>query len=510
MLIFEVILLFLLAGVALSLLAPVLGIPWPTLLALAGTGLAFVPGVPAITLDPDLALTLFFAPVLLDAAYDTSPRVLRENWKPVSSLAVVAVLLTIAAVAVVARTIVPTMPWAAAIALGAIVAPPDAAAATSVLRQVRLPRRLVLILEGESLLNDATVLLIFAASVRAASGGVTIWTLPLLAVAAAGGIVIGYGFARAYLGTVARYVTPRHMAASVLLQFLGTFGIWILAEAIGLSPVLTVVAYGMTIAHHSRGRMAPRERRMNFAIWEVVVFALNVMAFLLTGLQIRAILDNLNTPWNYGALALSVLTTCIVVRLSWVMTYTTLVRWRQRPDRAQGRTILREVTPQTAVAVGWAGMRGIVTLGAALALPAAFPERDLIQFAAFAVVLGTLGFQGLTLGPLIERLTLPADVHADQEALARAEAARAALDSLGAERDSEAGHALAQQYQRRLAEHGKPIEATSLMRLQRRTLAAERERMQHLRRRGDIGDDVFQEMEEELDWAEAALGRPKR
>ena len=183
MLIFEVILLFLLAGVALTLLAPLLGVPWPALLAVAGTGLAFIPSVPVIPLDPALALALFFSPVLLNAAYDTSPRALRENWRPVGALVVVAVVLTVGAVAVVARQIVPAMPWAAAIALGAIVAPPDAAAATSVLAQVRLPRRLVLILEGESLLNDASVLLIYEAAVQAAYGGVSIWTAPELALA---------------------------------------------------------------------------------------------------------------------------------------------------------------------------------------------------------------------------------------------------------------------------------------------------------------------------------------
>lgn len=510
MAIFEVILLFLLAGVALTLLAPRLGLPWPAVLAVAGTGLAFIPGVPMMPLDPALALALFFSPVLLDAAYDTSPQALRENWRPVGSLVVVAVVITVAAVALVARAFVPDMPWAAAIALGAIVAPPDAAAATSVLQQVRLPRRLVLILEGESLLNDASVLLIYQAAVQAVSGGVTAWTLPLLALGAMAGILIGYGLARAYLAVAARFIGDSHMAAGVLLQFICTFGVWILAEKLKMSAVLTVVAYGMTIARLSRGRMGPRERRLNFAVWEVVVFALNVMAFLLTGLQIRVILGELQSPWRSAALALAVLAVCIVVRLAWVMLYTMTVREVRRRRGPKARASMRQLTPQTALVVGWAGMRGIVTLGAALALPASFPQRDLIQLVAFAVVLGTLGFQGLTLRPLIERLTLPADTSGDDEARARAEAAQAALDSLGEERGTKAGQVLAQQYERRLAEGGHAIEATALMQLQERAFIAERARIYDLHREGALGDDIYVELEEELDWAEAALGRPKK
>lgn len=507
MLTFEIVLCLLVGGVVLTMVAPRLGLPWPAVLALAGTGLAFIPGVPPVPLDPDLALALFFAPVLLDAAYDTSPRALLKNWRPVGSLVIVAVVLTVGVVAVIARTIVPEMPWAAAIALGAIVAPPDAAAATSVLQQIRLPRRLVLILEGESLLNDASVLLIYRAALDAVRGDVTIWTLPMLLLSAAGGIVMGFALARAYIATVARMVTHQNMAASVLLQFLGTFGVWILADKLGLSAVLTVVAYGMTIARHSRGRMGPRERRLNFAIWEVAVFGLNVMAFLITGLQIRQIFDELNKSWNYVTLAASVLVACVAVRVAWVMIYTVLTRWQiSRGPRKRVRR-LRQITPQTALVVGWAGMRGIVTLGTALALPWDFPQRDLIQFTAFAVVLGTLGFQGMTLRPLIDWLTLPVDTSDDEATMARTEAARAGLESLGADRDSRAGQLLTRQYERRLAEDGEMVDATGLARLQRQALGAEREQIVTLHRDGRINDEVFGDLEEELDWSEAALDK---
>ena len=236
------------------------------------------------------------------------------------------------------------------------------------------------------------------------------------------------------------------------------------------------------------------------------MFGLNVMAFLLMGLQVRGILSQSETPWNSYALALSVLGCCIVVRLAWVMFYNTVLRWVRRKQGASA-AVMRELRPATGVVLAWAGMRGIVTLGAALALPADFPHRDLIQFVAFAVVLGTLGFQGLTLRPLIEWLPMPPDTREDEGAMAREEAAKAALRSLGDERDTRAGQVLAQQYERRLAEHGQAIEATTLMRLQRQVLGAEREAIDGLHRDGKINDEVFHEMEEELDWAEAALTR---
>ncbi len=505
---FEIILCLLVAGVGLAMLAPQLGLPWPAVLALAGTGLAFIPGVPAVPLDPDLALALFFAPVLLDAAYGTSPRTLLKNWRPVGSLVIVAVLLTVSVVAVVARAIVPDMPWAAAIALGAIVAPPDAAAATSVLRQVQLPQRLVMILEGESLLNDASVLLIYRAALDAVHGDVTVWTLPISLLAAAGGIVLGYALARTYMATVARVMTHENMSESVLLQFLGTFAVWILADKLDLSAVLTVVAYGMTIARYSRGRMGPRERRLSFGIWEVVVFGLNVLAFLITGLQIRLIFNELNKSWNYLALAASVLVACIVVRMGWVLIYTFATRWNIMRGPRPRAGALKRITPQTAVVVGWAGMRGIVTLGTALALPADFPQRALIQFTAFAIVLGTLGFQGLTLKPLIARLTLPGDTSEDEVMLARSEAVRAGLASLGDD-SSRAAQLLMRQYETRLAADGEPVDVTGLVRLQRRALEAERGQIVALHHAGKINDEVFAGLEEELDWSEAALDQTR-
>src|SRR3954466_9215698 len=206
MVVFEVIVAMLLGGAALSAVARRLGAPYPALVALAGAGLALVPGLPTLALDPELTLTLFVAPVLVDAAFDASPRDLRTNWRPVAGLALGAVALTIAVVAVVVRLLVPDMPWGAAVALGAIVAPPDAAAATTVLKQLRPPRRLLVILEGESLFNDASALLVYRLAVGATLAGVLSgWSvLPALALVTVGSLVLGLVLARIAVAVVGR------------------------------------------------------------------------------------------------------------------------------------------------------------------------------------------------------------------------------------------------------------------------------------------------------------------
>ncbi len=504
MAVFELVLALLIGGVGLALLAPRLGVPWPALLALAGAGLAFVPGVPAVALEPDLALALFVAPVLLDAAYDASPRDLRDNWIPVGGLVLVAVGLTVAAVAATARWLVPGMPWAAAIALGAIVAPPDAAAAAAVLRQVRRPPRRLVVREGASLLNDASALLVYRVAIGAAAGGVTGWTAPLLLLlAVAGGVALGTAMAWLYIAVVARVEDG---PASVLLQFLSTFGVWLLADRLGLSAVLTLVGYAATLARLAPGRIGARQRRNSYAVWEVAVFVLNVLAFILMGLQLRDILLRLQgVLWGAIGFAGAVLAVTILIRFAWVMSYNGVVRSKNRRFGASTRRPMLLPTVGGGLAISWCGMRGIVTLAAALALPDRFPHRDLIVFTAFCVVLGTLVLQGMTLRPLLWRLALPRDESvADEVSLARTEAARAALQALGPDRASEAGNLLAREYEARLAGNGDVSgDATGFATLRRRALAAERACISALRRQERIGDDAFHRIEEELDWAEA-------
>jgi len=500
MAVFDLVIALLLAGAALAAFARRLGLPYPALLALAGAGLALVPGTPTVMLDPELALVLFVAPVLLDAAFDASPRDLREHWRPVASLALVAVALTVAAVAVTVHGLVPEMPWAAAVALGAIVAPPDAAAATAVLRQLRPPHRLLVILEGESLFNDASALLIYRLAVGAAVGGAVAGAdvVPTLLFVSVGSIVLGLVLARV---TLVVNTSIRDVATSVIVQFIGTFGVWLLAEGLHLSGILTVVVYAMSVARDAPAIMPARIRIPSYAVWEVVVFVLNVLAFILVGLQLKPILARLDRPTAvaYLGTAAAVCATVILVRVVWVWASESLGHWGHRG--ASGR---RCGSPRNAVIVAWCGMRGIVTLAAALALPREFPQRDLILFTAFCVVLGTLVLQGLTLRPLMRRLGVEQDDEVEREVrLAREETTRAAvaaLDGLGEQH--ELGRLLRRKYESRLAGMNGNGESDSTAELARRVVAAERRRLVELRADGTIGDDAFHKVEEELDWAE--------
>src|SRR5262249_22997703 len=290
---FEWIIGLLLGAVALSALARKAKVPYPTFLAAGGALLAFVPASPSWTLEPQLALALFVAPVLLDAAFDTSLRDLRNNWIPVSTLVVVAVGFTTAVVAVVAHRMIADMPWAAAIALGAIVAPPDAAAATAILRQVNLPYRMLKILEGESLLNDASALLIYRVAIGAVAAQHLSWGqfAPLVVVTLAGSLAFGYLSARLWM-LVTRRVSD--VPSAIIMQFAGTFTVWIVAEHISLSGILTIVAYAFTISRAAPARTPARLRVPSYAVWETAVFILNVLAFILIGMQLGPIWTRLD------------------------------------------------------------------------------------------------------------------------------------------------------------------------------------------------------------------------
>jgi NhaP-type Na+/H+ or K+/H+ antiporter len=315
------------AAVVLAAVARRVGAPYPVFLALGGALLTFLPGTPSLTVPPELALAIFVAPVLLDAAYDASPRDLRDNWLPLFGLVVFAVGLTTVAVAMVVRALVPAMSWAPAIALGAIVAPPDAAAATAVLRHVRPPQRLLTILEGESLLNDASALLIYRLAVGAvATNSFSIGAVaPAFLLAVAGSVVVGPALGWLFLRIVERV---QHVPTAIILQFVSTFGVWMLADRLGLSGVLTMVCYAITVARTSPERTPARIRIPTYAVWETVIFALNILAFIFIGLQIRPILETLNATdrGRYFTVAVAVLLTVIVVRLAWHMSFNAVVQ----------------------------------------------------------------------------------------------------------------------------------------------------------------------------------------
>ena len=508
----EVLVGLVLAATILAAAARRVGAPYPVFLAIGGAILAFVPGAPSFTVLPELALALFVAPVLLDAAYDASPRDLRDNWAPVTGLVVFAVGLTTIAVAAVAHTLMPAMPWAPAIALGAVVAPPDAAAATAVLRQLRPPHRILTVLEGESLLNDASALLIYRLAVGAvAAGSFSIGAVaPAFLFAVAGSIVVG-----PLLGwlTLRLFDRVKDVPTAIIFQFVSTFGVWILADRIGLSGVLTMVCYAMTVARTAPERIPARIRIPSYAVWETMVFLLNVLAFAFIGLQIRPILASLDPAARQGyfAVAGAVLLTVIVVRIAWHMSFNAVVRWRDRRFGFRPPRPMLRPTVGSGLVISWAGMRGIVTLAAALALPEAFPFRDLIVLTAFFVVLGTLALQGLTIGPLLRALDLQDDDPVGHEVgAARERALSAGLAEF--ERDqSLVAEAVRQEFIAHLGAVDANPEEGEARRfahgdLHRRALQAARHTVLAMRASDEIGDDAFHLMEEELDWIEMAGG----
>ena len=529
--VFEVVIALLVGGAALAAVARRIGAPYPALVALAGAGLALVPGAPTLVLDPALALALFVAPVLLDAAFDSSPRDLRANWRAVASLALGAVALTIVVVALVAHALVPGMPWAAAVALGAIVAPPDAAAATTVLKQLRPPHRLLVILEGESLFNDASALLVYRLAVGATvTGFLSGWSvIPTLLVVTLGSVVLALVLARVTIMINSRI---HDVATAVVFQFCGTFLVWILAERLHLSGIITMVVYAMLAARLASEAIPARIRIPSYAVWEVAVFVLNVLAFILVGFQLKSISERVtgSTGARYAAVAAAVCVAVILARIAWVSGAAAFSRWRCRPrtDGAPGPRDAVALTGPGAAVVGWCGMRGTVTLAAALALPTNFPFRDLILTTAFGVTLGTLVLQGLTLRPLLIRLRLEDDGSVEREvSVARVESLRAALAAAATCPGAATAELVRHRYElelRRaeedLADFNKDADGDAAAEtagvspsarsdgrdgdaaVVQAATEAQRRRLVALRADGTIGDAAFQRVEEELDRAE--------
>jgi CPA1 family monovalent cation:H+ antiporter len=513
---FEALLILLLVAVVLAAVARRMAVPYPVFLALGGALLAFTPGTPAFSIEPRLALALFVAPILLDAAFDASPRDLRENWVPLVNLVVLGVAVTTAAVAAMVHALVPAIPWAAAIALGAIVAPPDATAATAILRHVKPPHRILTILEGESLLNDASALLIYRLAVSTvAASTFSIGTIaPTLVVVVAGSVLAG----RVLAWVVLRLTRDvRDVPTSIILQFITTFGVWLVAEQIGLSGVLTMVCFALAVARPASEITPARMRIPSYAVWETAVFVLNVLAFVFIGLQMRPIL--LELDWSvrerYLWVAAAVLLTVIVVRIVWAIVYYAIVRWTNRRLIRRQRTPRRVPAIGSVLVVGWSGMRGIVTLAAALALPIdvngeAFPFRDLIVLTAFAVVLGTLVIQGLTLGPLLRTFRLRDDDPVEREfAAARERALNAALATLDG-LESDAARAVRQEFASHLRQgRGETADMEAdHERIHQSALAAARQTIFKMREHDEIGDDAFHRLEQEFDWMEMANAPP--
>lgn len=424
----------LLAVVAVATLADRLRIAYPILMVIAGVVVAVLPIQHRIHLEPDLILLVFLPPLIYDASLDTSARDLRAHWRPILLLAVGLVLATMAAVAVAFHLLIGGVSWAAAFALGAIVSPPDSVAATQIAGKLGLPRRLVTILGGEGLMNDATALTAYQVAVASIAAATTVGdVLRTFTFAVVAGIAIGVAIG--WIGTRLLRLTETPVIENTLLLIL-PFAAYLPADRVGASGVLAVVTTGLVFSRYGASSLTAAARLQQRQIWDLLVFLLTGLSFLLVGLELHPIVETL-TKRDSGSLVIEglvVVAVVIVVRLVWMFGVTALPGGRHLFSVNQGvPATWRETT-----VVGWAGMRGAISLAAALALPQDFPQRDLIVFLTFAVIAATLVGQGLSLPPLIRRLGL---ISSDDQHHVRIDKTRRRLTIVALERLGELAEA---------------------------------------------------------------------
>jgi len=507
----QVVVFLLFCAVALGWLARKAGLPYPIALVLGGGALGFVPGLPQLDFDPQFLLVLILPPILYQAALLTSWRDFSANLREIGLLGVGLVVVTTLAVGAVLKLLVPGMPWAVAFTFGAIVSPPDAVAATAILSRLNIPRRVVTVLEGESLVNDASGLVLYKFAVVAVLSGVfSLFDASLqFCVVAVGGTLIGMAAGWFFIHVHKRLGDP---FTEVLLSLAIPYAAYIAAESIHVSGVLAVVAAGLV-----RGRQAPeivsaQMRILARSVWNVFVFLLNSIVFMLIGMQLSDILGRLNQYTTgelvYWSLAASL--TAIGVRFLWVYIATWLPRvfgWTRA-----GQT----PPPAETFIISWCGMRGIVSLAVALALPVqtataeGFPFRDLIIFLTFVVIFVTLVFQGLSLAPLILRLKVGHDdTLRVEEKRARESMNRAALTAIDAHSgETRLDAALVEPVRAEFAaalEESAPENFPEARALRRAALRAERRELIALWRANCVSDEVMRHLEEELDYREARL-----
>jgi CPA1 family monovalent cation:H+ antiporter len=513
----------LVAVAALALLARRVNVPYPILFVIGGLVIALIPGLPPVQLDPNLVFILFLPPLLFPAALLTSWRDFRANLRPISMLAVGLVLFTTVAVGFLAHHLVPDLPLAAAFALGAIVSPPDAVAAVAITQRLGVPRRIVTVLEGESLVNDASALVALKFALVALATGT--FSLPAAAlsfvVISIGGIAIG--LAVGWLSVIVQKWID-DPPVQIIVSLLTPYAAYLATDQLGVSAVLAVVTAGLYVGWRSSEISDARTRLQAFPFWEMVVYLLNGIIFILIGLQLPTVLTTLRGQSIAHLVGQAVLVSLavILVRMIWVYPATYLPRLLSPK--------LRKHDPypgwRVVMVVAWTGMRGVVSLAAALGLPLAlpdgrpFPGRNLILVFTFSVILATLVLQGLTLPFLIHRLKIRSGDEAErEERQARVEANKAAMARLK-ELAREDGisqqlvHRLHGEYEERLQE----LEAFELAprdtprhrlspydRLQHEALKVERQAILNLRNQRVINDEVMRHIERDLDLAEARL-----
>jgi CPA1 family monovalent cation:H+ antiporter len=546
----ELILLLLAVSAGLRILADRLTIPYSALLVVGGLVLAFVPNLPPVDVSPDVLFLVFVPPLLYWGAASFPLRDFRREIGPILRLAVIMVLVSIVAVAVVARAIDPEFTWPAAFALGAIVSPPDPVAVLSVMRSLRVPRAIESILEGEGLLNDATALVSYRMAVAAAVTGVfSPWRAGgQFLLAAIGGIVVGLlvGVIVIRLHRLTRSVAVAENTVSLLTPFAA----YLPAELVGASGVVAVVAAAMYVSRKVQTVGGPATRLQNQAMWSVVTFLLESLVFILVGLELPSVTHALDGGSVSSLLReTAIVCACVVlVRVLWVMPSTYIARSFGRWLRHS-----REPLPtwRQVLFIGWAGVRGGDSLVIALALPlttaagAPFPARDRIVFITFSVILMTLVIQGPTLRPFARWLNLHGDTNVDDEEaharLTAAEAGLRALDSDGIARTEypEVARYLRQRHRQRARrwaareerqlEHrsGEPTHshfvtapshdagaideqrAAEYRRIRSAMIRAEQQALLDLRDRGEIGDDVMRNVQRELDLEQVLLDSPE-
>jgi monovalent cation/hydrogen antiporter len=511
-------LVLLVAAAAMLILAGPLRIPYPILLVLGGLLLGFAPGLPEVTMPPDVVLVGILPPLLYRAAFFTGLRELRQNIRAIALLAVGLVVLTMAGVAVVAHAIT-DLPWAEAFVLGAVVSPTDPIAATAIAKRFGVPRRLIDIVEGESLVNDGTALVLLrTAIVASVTGAFSIWEASgRLVLNIVGGIVVGLA-----VGYVTRLVRRKldNPPLEITIAFLTGYFAFLPASALGVSGVLAAVTAGVYLGWHTPELTTVQTRLQGEGFWDIFTFLLNVLLFGLVGLQLRPILDALSgtSGWSLVGDAAAIVLAVIVLRIVWVFPATYLPRW------LIPRVGEHDPPPpwRHPAFVAWNGMRGAITIAAALLVPlstdsgAPLPGRDLIVFLAFAVVLGTLLVQGLSLPLVIRALRLEADDGGaeEEEAQARIRAAEAAierLDELTAEAWvlDDTAERIRGQYRFRIDRFSARIDpdgdgkiekrSMKYQRLRRELLDAERQTVVEMRNTGEISDQVMRRVVRDLD-----------
>ena len=501
----EFVILLLAAAAVCVRLAEFIHVPFPIVLVLGGLAIGLTPGLPDLELDPDIVFLVFLPPLLFSAAWYASPQELAAEARPLALLAVGLVLATMAAVAVLAHAIVPGMSWEAAFVLGAIVGPTDPVSATATFARIGAPARVRLLVEGEALINDGTALVAYRVALVAAVEGTFSAPDAVLEFIGNGVGGIAIGMAVGVLGIIA-IRRQSDEALSIFLSVITAYAAYILAEEAHVSGVLATVAAGMVSGWNAHKFLDASTRLSGIAFWRVMTFGLEALLFILLGLQAPALADELDV----GSLALSALAValCVVaVRMAWMLI----------PFSGFGETARERVI------VGWAGMRGAISLAAALAVPTSVPERPEILLLTFGVIAVTLLGQGLTLGPLLKKLRLPGPNRwSPDEAQVRLETAQAALDRLEELEEDGASEEplrrLRDLYRTRFAvcvaqlgggdlpEDGRE-ELRSYGSMRRELIGVERATLLRLRSERTVGVDTIRRVERDLDLEEARLRR---